>query len=382
MKKIETILVVSPNYPIQGDPGYAFVKNLVDEFARKGCVITILAPQSSLGILLHRKQRRPLVRYEDIGGSQVTIYQPYTFAPPSRFVRLFNYYMRKATMRFLKKNSIKADICYCHFYRSAYYILPYVKEHKTPLFVAAGEGALQNWKGLLSSPSYLEINKCLNGVISVSSNNKTISEDIGIIKGKDCLVAPNGVNGSLYHQKDRNELRKKYGFCQNDFIVAFVGLFTERKGSFRLSKAIEKVGNVKSFFIGYSVGDASFEPKCEGVLFKGKLPHDVIPDYLNMADVFVLPTLNEGCCNAIVEALACGLPVVSSDRPFNYDVLNETNSIMVDPTNVDAIADAINTLKNNAELRENLSLGALRMAEQLTIEHRANRILEFMENHS
>ena len=100
-----------------------------------------------------------------------------------------------------------------------------------------------------------------------------------------------------------------------------------------------------------------------------------------MADIFVLPTLNEGCCNAVVEALACGLPVVSSDRPFNYDVLNESNSIMVDPMNVDEIADAIRKLKEDKELRHRLAEGALKMAEELTIDRRAQRILEFMESH-
>lgn len=378
---IKNILVVTPNYPIEGDPGYAFVKNLTDEFAKKGCRITILAPRSYTGSFWHHKQRRPFVRYEYVDGHKVTIYQPYTLAFPFRFIRLFNYSMRKASMRFLKKNPIETDACYCHFYRSAYYILPYIKEHRIPLFVATGEGALQNWKKLLGSPSYLEMNKYLNGVVSVSSNNKVISEEIGIIKGKDCIVAPNSVNGDLFCLKDRKELRKKYGYDQKAFIVAFVGLFTDRKGSLRLSKAIKKIGNVESFFIGYSLGDNSFEPDCDGILFKGKLSHDVVPDYLNMADIFVLPTLNEGCCNAIVEALACGLPVVSSNRPFNFDVLNETNSIMVDPTNVDAISDAIRILKEDVVLRKKLSEGALRMAKQLSISRRADRILEFMENH-
>ena len=127
------------------------------------------------------------------------------------------------------------------------------------------------------------------------------------------------------------------------------------------------------------MGDKKYEPDCNDILFKGKLPHDKVPDYLNMADVFVLPTLNEGCCNAIVEALACGLPVISSNMPFNYDVLNETNSILISPSNIDEIASAIKKLKNNNALRKNLSDGALITAKKLTISHRAMRILEFME---
>lgn len=381
MSKVKSILVISPNYPIEGNPGYTFVKNLCEEFARQKREITVLAPQSLTRLFWHYEHRRPIVRYDEIDGHQIKIYQPYTLAFPIRFIKLYNYCMRKAVMRFLKYNKIDVDVCYCHFYRSAYIVLPFVKKHKIPLFVATGEGALLNWKRVLSSPSYMEINKYLNGVISVSSKNKTISEDIGIIKGKDCLVAPNGVNSNLFYLKDKKVLRNKYKFKQNDFIVAFVGLFTDRKGSLRLANAINKVKDVKSFFIGYSIGDNKYEPNCEGILFKGVLPHEKIPDYLNMADIFVLPTLNEGCCNAIMEALACGLPVVSSNKSFNFDVLDRTNSIMVDPMNVDAIADAILDLKENKELRQQLSKGALSKAKKFTISHRASIILEFIDNH-
>jgi glycosyltransferase involved in cell wall biosynthesis len=95
----------------------------------------------------------------------------------------------------------------------------------------------------------------------------------------------------------------------------------------------------------------------------------------------VLPTLNEGCCNAIVEALACGLPIVSSDRPFNYDILNKTNSILVDPMNINEIADAIRMLKENSMLRARLSEGALNTAKDLTINRRATKIMDFIKQH-
>lgn len=378
---IKSILVITPDYPADGEPVYTFVQNLCNEFARKEYDVTVLATQSLTSALKHRRKRRPKVRYEVIDGHRITIYQPYTLTPSYRFWKLYNLATRWGLMLFLRKSKLKPDVCYCHFWRSAYTVLPYIKKYNIPLFVATGEGALHKIIDTLRSPKYLEINKYLNGAISVSSNNMKISEGIGLLDGKDCLVAPNAIDSSLYKKKDRGTLRKKYGIPQEDFIVAFVGAFNERKGTLRVSQAISKVGGVKSFFIGGAGESALMEPTCEGILFKGRLPHDVVPDYLNMADIFVLPTLNEGCCNAIVEALACGLPVVSSNRPFNYDVLNETNSILVDPTNVDEIASAIKDLRENPEKRESLSKGALIMAGDLTIDRRAAKILFFMEQH-
>ena len=99
---------------------------------------------------------------------------------------------------------------------------------------------------------------------------------------------------------------------------------------------------------------------------------------MNAADIFVLPTVAEGCCNAIVEAMACGLPVVSSDLPFNDDILNETNSIRIDPTNINQIAEAIKILKESIEMRQRLSAGALKTAEHLSVHNRAVRILAFI----
>lgn len=99
-----------------------------------------------------------------------------------------------------------------------------------------------------------------------------------------------------------------------------------------------------------------------------------------MSDVFVLPTLREGCCNAVVEAMACGLPIISSDLPFNWDVLNQTNSVLIDPYNIDEIADAINSFYEDSSKRALLSKGALSTAKDLTIEERSRKILKFIIN--
>ena len=220
-----------------------------------------------------------------------------------------------------------------------------------------------------------KLREFVKGVICVSGKNRDESVALGLTTVDKCKVFPNAVNGELFHKRNREKCRNQLGISQDYFIVAFVGWFIERKGPLRVAAALNKVGDVKSFFIGK--GDQ--DPQSEGILYKGALQHKDIPLYLGAADVFVLPTLHEGCCNAVVEAMACGLPVISSNLPFNWDVLDKSNSIMVDPSSIDDIANAIRELKNNIEKRKTLSDGALKKAEALTIDQRSKGIMSFIE---
>ena len=170
----------------------------------------------------------------------------------------------------------------------------------------------------------------------------------------------------------------------NDFIVVFVGRFVHRKGAKRVSDAIAKLkdDSIKSIFIGSTMSDETNdeEPNCSGILFKGKLKHSDIPLYLNSADVFILPSLAEGCSNSIVEALACGLPVISSDMEFNYDILNTSNAILINPLDVEEIAKSIKYLKEDKSLCKQMSFSAIKTAQTLNYSDRVLKILEFIEN--
>lgn len=367
------ILVITPNFPYQGDSVYPFVKNLIDEIVKKGQSVTVLSPQSITSAWLHHKKLRPQMWSYNVGEVTVKVYQPYSVTPMNGMLRAYNYMIRQSALSFLRKTQLEFDVCYCHFWCAAYWVMPYMKKRNIPVFVASGESEI---KALLSTEKqYPDFEKYVKGVICVSSKNRDESVKLGYTTSDRCIVLPNAVDSTIFHVFDKKQCREKLGLPLDEFIVAFVGWFIERKGPLRVTAAIDKVGGVKSLFIGKGNQD----PQCEGILFKGALPHEQVSPYLGAADCFVLPTLHEGCCNAVVEAMACGLPVISSNLPFNWDVLDSTNSIMVDPNSVDEIAAAIKELKENKDLRKRLSEGALKKAESLTIEKRAKSIIDFME---
>lgn len=374
MDRNVSILVVTPNYPIAGDSVYPFVKNLCEEFTRVGCEVIVLSPQSVTSLLLHHKQKRPLTRIDEFEGRQIKIFQPRYLSVPFRFHNINNALTRLCLKLFFRQHKLSVDLIYGHFWSSAYAVLPFAKKHHLPLFVATGESSIKE----LFSTKYGLNDLCdyIRGVVCVSSKNKEESIQLGLTTAAKCEVFPNAVNSSLFHIRNREGCRRQLGLPQDAFIVAFVGWFIERKGPQRVAAAISQVEGVKSVFIGKGEQD----PNCDGILFKGALPHEQVPIYLGAADCFVLPTLHEGCCNAVVEAMSCGLPIISSNLPFNWDVLDNTNSIMVDPINVNEIASAIRELKDNPERRFDLAKGALKKAESLTIDRRAKAILNFMDS--
>lgn len=364
------ILIVAPDYPDDRRRKYQFVKELVTAFVRCGHRCYVIAPYSVT-------KNWSLVPYlRDEAGVRVCRPMFASFSTLKKSGISISYVLRKrALYKALRKMDFRPDVVYAHFWEAAERVYDYARSNHLPLFVASGESVITN----LFDVSRLtkEFSDYVSGVICVSRKNMEESVSLGLTSADKCAVFPNAADRSLFVQMERSQCRRELGFPSDAYIVAFVGAFCERKGTRRLSAAIDRIKTlpVHSIFIG----SGEEMPSCENILFLGSLPHERIPVYLNAADVFVLPTLHEGCCNAVVEALACGLPVISSDRPFNWDVLNKDNSIMVDPMDVDAIADAIVAL-SDAERRRSYAEHALASVADMSIEKRADDILRFIQS--
>lgn len=366
------IVIVSYDYPDASRSVFPFVKQLVEEWARQGHECSVIAPNNFLKTRYWWSSSK-----EPVG--KVLVLRPNFLSVSGRLhigrFKFTKFFHKRAVYRGLNSLSTKPDVIYCHFWESAMEAYPYAKENNIPLFVASGESDVK----LMTPVAPKGFSDYVRGVICVSSKNKNESIALSLAEASKCEVFPNAVNTKLFHLMDRLELRKRMGIPVDSFVIAFVGWFNERKGILRVVEALKKCGGATPVY-SFLIGSGELDPNVENVLFKGRLMHEQIPEYLNAADVFVLPTLREGCSNAVVEAMACGLPVVSSNLPFNWDVLNDTNSIMVDPMNVDEIAFAISTLRDDKEKRKKLSEGAIKKATELTINKRAANIIKFIEN--
>ena len=214
----------------------------------------------------------------------------------------------------------------------------------------------------------------INGFISVSTENSKLLIDNNITKIEKIRLFPNGIDQEKFKKIDKKIARKELNFNTDEKIGIYVGSFTERKGIKRVDKASESIENLKMIYIGS--GNQYAESK--NVLFQGSVAHNLIYKYLSAADFFILPTQAEGCCNAILEAMSCGLPIISSTGEFNDDILSDEYSIRVDPNNIEEIKQAIkNIIKDDSKLSK-MSTAALRASKKFDINERAKNILKYI----
>ena len=73
----------------------------------------------------------------------------------------------------------------------------------------------------------------------------------------------------------------------------------------------------------------------------GNVPHSAVPEWLRIGEVLCLPSLMEGMPNVVLEALACGLPIVASRVGAIPDVVNEASGILVAPGDSAALSQAL-----------------------------------------
>lgn len=362
------ICIVAPDYPDQKRPTNTFVKNLLDQWGELGHKLTVVAPFSVTKTRMWKAPAEIATSYPiDILRPRVATLSEY---------RIMGHHLSREIVancvyKQLKRLCVKPDIIYCHFWEQLFSAYKYAQENNIPIVVASGESVIPTEWG---QEPYKTMCQSAAHVICVSTKNMNESISLGLTKKELCSIHPNGIDNNLFKISNQQELRKKLAISDDDFVVAFVGWFIHRKGANRVSGAISKLNDpsIKSIFIGRG----EVEPTCDGIVFKGTKPHDEIPKYLNCANIFVLPTLKEGCCNAIVEAMACGLPVVSSNRDFNWDILDSGNSILIDPESVDDIANAIKQLKSDKCLYASMKEAAIQKAKRLSIRQRAIDIID------
>ena len=112
--------------------------------------------------------------------------------------------------------------------------------------------------------------------------------------------------------------------------------------------------------------------------FLGRVPRTDIQQEYALADIFVLPSLAEGSAEVIYEALAAGLPVITTEAAGSV-VQDGIEGFIVPEGNAEALADRIEELVENRELRDRMAVAARERAKDYTWEKYAERLLSIFQ---
>lgn len=384
MKNAKNICIITSGYPtIQTPTRYTFVEELVCSMADMNNNVTVIYPNTIFRKSSKTSRDIKKLKKKTLKGNKIEIYRPMYLSASNKKIacvstgEITNWSFIKAAESIL--NNLfnieqKPDILYAHFLSPAGICAAMLgKKYGIPSFCAFGESEMWSISSLNPCRVKAQMNM-LTGFISVSTENKRILLENGFAESQNIQVFPNGVNLSLFYPHDKKEMRKYFGFPQDSIIGIFIGRFDEIKQPNVVNDAANDIEGLKMIYIG----SGKMVINGENILSCGNVMHDQIPMYLSSADFFILPTLAEGCCNAILEAMACGLPIISSDRTFNDDILNDTYSIRIDPTDTIQVKEAMQYLVDNSKKRMEMSIAAREASLNFDVSKRAQSIIKWI----
>lgn len=225
-------------------------------------------------------------------------------------------------------------------------------------------------------------------LIAVSENTRQDLIRFTSYPGERIKVIYEGVDHKKFYQKPLSpDFYQRYSLEEVPYLL-YVGSEDPRKNLKRLIEAfaqvIEKVPEARLL----KVGAARFQQERQHLLdyidrlgltskikFVDQVSDDDLSYFYNLASVFVFPSLYEGFGLPVLEAMACGTPVICSNTSSLPEIVGEA-AITINPYSVDEIATALELVLSDSALRETLRQGGLERASQFTWEKTAQETIE------
>ena len=198
-----------------------------------------------------------------------------------------------------------------------------------PLSIKARGADIHHWgtqKG--TAPLVLAAGRQAAGMLAVAQGIADDMVALGLPRERITLHRT-GLDRSRFRPQDRAAARAKFGFAENAVLLATVGALIPRKGQAYVIDALPHLPEAQLALAGAGPDEAMLRAKAaqlgvaERVRFLGPVPHAELPELLSAADVFVLPSSSEGLANAWIEALACGVPVVTTPIPGACELITD-----------------------------------------------------------
>lgn len=198
-----------------------------------------------------------------------------------------------------------------------------------PLSIKARGADIHHWgtQGA-TAPQVLAAGRQAAGMLAVAQGIADDMAALGLPRERITLHRT-GLDRSRFRPLDRAAARAKFGFAADAPLMASVGALIPRKGQAYVIDSLALLPTAHLALAGAGPDEAMLRARAaqsgveSRVHFLGALPHAELPELLSAADVFVLPSSSEGLANAWIEALACGVPVVTTPIPGARELITD-----------------------------------------------------------
>lgn len=240
----------------------------------------------------------------------------------------------------------------------------------------------QSWRRKLSLPLLKILARHSNACITTGSRAKDYLIHLGVAPQKVSVVYDNVVDVMYYQQvsslneEEKIKIKTRLGLASSQ-IILYVGQLIERKGLKDLLSAFAclqtKGIDAKLLIVGYGPQEEELKSFCtqkrlKGVSFLGGKNKEELLVYYAIADVFVLPSLSEVWGLVINEAMACGLPVITTRNVgASADLVKDgINGFVVPSQDEQALFEVLREILKNNSLREKMGVASLEIIKKFT----------------
>ncbi len=354
------LVVFSSLFPSAVRPGAGlFIRERMFRVARHRSLV-VVSPQAWFpGQGLIRRFRpgyRPAAPAMEIQQG-ITVHHPRFLALPGVLRRLDGWSMALATWGLMRRlRSEGARLIDAHFaYPDGEAATRLGRWLDLPVTLTLRGTEVPHSKNPVLRPRLVRTLGAATRIFSVSDSLRRLALELGASPDKTEVVG-NGVDTDVFHPVDRAVARQKAGLPASAKVLISVGGLVERKGMHRVIDCLPGLLKAHPDLHYLIVGGASPEGDMRAELaaqadrlgvssrvhFLGALPPAELKWPLSAADVFVLSTRNEGWANVFLEAMACGLPVISTDVGGNAEVVCRPELGTIVPFgDADALAGAL-----------------------------------------
>jgi glycosyltransferase involved in cell wall biosynthesis len=273
----------------------------------------------------------------------------------------------------------KIPLVYTHHTHYPEYAKFYLKERViTPFLARFFSGWYANLADAIIAPSY---------------KMKKFLREYGVKKNRPIYILPTGINLQIFRESKEVGLnfRKKLYISPEAKILLFVGRMGKEKNPEFLLKALKETLNKKGDIILLMIGDGPFLKELqkmarrmkieEKVIFRGAVPYKEIPFYYQASDIFVFSSLTDTQGIVILEALACGLPVVAlKDDAFEEMVIDNENGFLVKKFLPEIFAERVLKILDDSVIYQSFSDNSRKIAHNFSEENQAKKLLNIYKS--